>query len=243
MASIQAILNGERDPHKLAELRHQRCHKSEEEIAEELTEPWREDHLFSLKQSVKMYEVIEERIGEYDKEILRQLGEMEKPELKGQEAPELKNRHKAQNIRRHGEEEVRQACFRMSGVDLTTIDCIRVQAMQVMLSEYGPDLSRFATERNFASHVLLVPHQATSGGKPVKKRKREGASSRTAAVLRMAAVSQRHAETALGALYRRIARRLGSDTAVFVTARRIAHLIYRALRWGQPYVDEGAAPL
>ena len=95
MAIIQAILSGERDPHKLAELRDIRCHKSEEEIAEELTGHWREDHLFSLRQSVKMYEAIEERIREYDKEILHQLGRMEKPELKDQQAAELKNQQKA----------------------------------------------------------------------------------------------------------------------------------------------------
>ena len=28
--------------------------------------------------------------------------------------------------------------------------------------------------------------------------------------------------------------------AVFVSARKIATLIYRLFRWGQPYVDEGA---
>ena len=31
------------------------------------------------------------------------------------------------------------------------------------------------------------------------------------------------------------------DVAVFATARKLATLIYRLLRWGQPYVDEGAA--
>jgi hypothetical protein len=29
--------------------------------------------------------------------------------------------------------------------------------------------------------------------------------------------------------------------AVFASARKLATLIYRLLRWGQPYVDEGAA--
>ena len=29
--------------------------------------------------------------------------------------------------------------------------------------------------------------------------------------------------------------------AVFATARKLATLIYRLLRWGHPYVDEGAA--
>ena len=28
---------------------------------------------------------------------------------------------------------------------------------------------------------------------------------------------------------------------MFATARKLATLIYRLLRWGQPYVDEGAA--
>jgi transposase len=74
-----------------------------------------------------------------------------------------------------------------------------------------------------------------------QKKKRNSASSRVAAALRMAALSLRHSETALGAYYRNIARRAGGDVAVFATARKLASLIYRLLRWGKPYVDEGAA--
>jgi len=80
----------------------------------------------------------------------------------------------------------------------------------------------------------------TSAGRPVKKKKRNSASSRVGAALRMAATSMRHSETALGAYYRQMARRIGGDVAVFATARKLATLIYRLLRWGQPYVDEGA---
>jgi transposase len=57
----------------------------------------------------------------------------------------------------------------------------------------------------------------------------------------MAALSLRHSNTALGAYYRHIARRTKGDVAVFATARKLATLIYRRLRWGQAYVDEGAA--
>jgi hypothetical protein len=49
-------------------------------------------------------------VGDYEKEILRKLGEMERPECRGQQAPELKNRNKAKAIRKRGEEELRQAC-------------------------------------------------------------------------------------------------------------------------------------
>jgi transposase len=242
MAILRAIVHGERDARKLAKLRDRRCHKSEEEIAEQLSGHWREDHLFSLRQGLKMYDSIQERITDYEKEILRKLAEMEREECRGQAVPPLNNPQKAKLIRKRGEEPMRQALYRMSGVDLTGIDAIGVETVQLVLSEYGPDLSRFPTEHHFVSHVTLAPHKPTSGGKPVKKhKKRGGASSRVAGGLRMAALSLRHSETALGAYYRHIARRKAGDVAVFATARKLATLIYRLLRWGQPYVDEGAA--
>lgn len=241
MAIIRAIVAGERDARRLARLRNQRCHKSEDEIAEQLSGHWREDHLFSLRQALKMYDSIQERIGEYEKEILSRLGKMEPKENAGVEAPGLNNLSKGRAIRSRGEEPLRQALFRISGADLTAIDAIGPGTAQVILSEYGPDLSRFPTEKHFASHVTLAPNKPVSGGKPVKKtRRRGGASTRVAAALRMAALSLRYSKTALGAYYRQIARRIGADVAVFATARKLATLIYRQLRWGQPYVDQGA---
>jgi len=241
LATMRAIGNGERDPRKLAQLRNRRCHKSEEEIAEQLSGHWREDHLFSLKQALKMYDAIQERIADYEKEILRKLTEMEKEERRGQQAPKLSNSQKSRTIKTRGQEPMRQALYRMSGVDLTTIDAVGVETVQAVLSEYGPDLSRFPTEKQFVQHATLAPHRPTSGGKPTKKKKRGSASTRVAGALRMAAVTLRHTETALGAYYRQIARRLGPDVAVFASARKLAILIYRLLRWGQPYIDEGAA--
>ena len=240
MAIVRAIVGGERDARKLAKLRDPRCRKSEEEIAEQLSGHWREDHLFSLRQGLKMYDSIQERIADYAKEILRKLAEMEREECRGQEVPKVKSPQKAKAIRNRGEEPMRQALYRISGVDLTGIDAIGVETVQVVLSEYGPDLSRFPTEKQFVKHVTLAPNRPTSAGKPVKKKRRNSASTRVAAALRMAATSLRHSETALGAYYRQMARRIGGDVAVFATARKLATLIYRLLRWGQPYVDEGA---
>ncbi len=56
----------------------------------------------------------------------------------------------------------------------------------------------------------------------------------------MAATSMRNSRTALGAYYRHISRHIGGDVAVFATTRELANPIYRLLRWGQAYVDEGA---
>jgi len=241
MALVRAIVNGERDPRRLAKLRDPRCHQSEEEIAEQLTGHWREDHLFSLGQALKMYDAIQERIEAYEGAILEKLRALERADCQGEEPPALKNKTKAQTIRHRGQEPLRQALYRVSGEDLTAIDALGVETVQAVISEYGPDLSIFPDEKQFVSHLRLCPHKATSGGKPVKNPKRRGsASSRVAAALRMAALSLRHSPTALGAYYRQIARHKGADVAVFATARKLATLIYRMLRWGQSYVDEGA---
>src|SRR5215472_15117716 len=95
MAILRAIVGGERDARKLAQLRHGRCSKSEQEIADQLSGHWREDHLFSLQQALKMYDAVQERIAAYEQEILRKLGEMEREEQRGQTAPPLNNTNKA----------------------------------------------------------------------------------------------------------------------------------------------------
>ena len=240
MAILRAIVAGERDTRKLAQLRDPRCRHSEEEIAEELRGHWREDHLFSLRQALQIYDAIQKTIADYDREILRKLDKMTPEERRGGPVPPVRNRQKVKSLRKRGQEPMRQALYRMSGVDMTQIDSIGVGTVEVVLSEYGPDLKRFPTEKQFISHATLAPHVPKSGGKPVKKKKRNSASTRVAAALRMAALSLRHSQSALGAYYRSISRRIGGDVAVFATARKLASVIYRLLRWGQPYADEGA---
>ena len=55
----------------------------------------------------------------------------------------------------------------------------------------------------------------------------------------MAAVTLQRSKTALGASFRHLARHKGVAVAVFATARQLARLIYRMLRYGQDYVDVG----
>ena len=110
MAILRAIVNGERDARQLAKLRNRRCHKSEEEIAEPWSGHWREDHWFSLRQALKMYDAIQERISDYEKEILQKLAAMEPEECRGPEVPKSKNPKKGRAIQSRGEEPMRQAC-------------------------------------------------------------------------------------------------------------------------------------
>jgi transposase len=62
MAIVRAIVAGERNPARLAMHRDRRCHKSEEEIARYLTGTWREEHLFNLAASLRLYDSLQETI-------------------------------------------------------------------------------------------------------------------------------------------------------------------------------------
>jgi transposase len=240
MAIIRAIVSGERDPRALASLRDCRCQKSEGRIAEELTGNWRPEHLFNLEQALKVYDQLCGVITDYDAEILRQVNSLQPPESKDSSVPPPASRAKANKFSRLGQEPMRQALYRMSGFDLTTIDGVGVDTSAVIMSELGPDLSAFPDEGHFISYLRLAPNISISAGKKVPGKFRAVTSSRVCNALRMAATSLRNSKTALGAYYRRISIRKGKSVAVFATARKLARLVYRLIRYGHAYVDTGS---
>lgn len=65
-AIISAILEGERDAHKLAALADPRVKADKETIAKALTGFWRDNHLFELKQHYEMYQFYQKQIKECD---------------------------------------------------------------------------------------------------------------------------------------------------------------------------------
>jgi hypothetical protein len=241
MRILRAIVGGERDPGKLAQLRDPGCRQSEQQIAEFLTGHWRSDHLFNLEQSLLMYDTIAERIAAHEQEIQQRMERLTPPQRKDAEAPPLPNRDKRKAMKRRHQEGKRQKLYRLVGADLTTIDGIGVETAEVIVSEYGVNVSKFSTEKEFVSHLRLAPHRPVSGGKVLKKPRKQQKGTRTAEALRNAATALKASRSALGAYFRRLARRKDSSLAVFATARKLATLVYRMLRWGQKYVDIGQA--
>lgn len=241
MAIIRAIVGGERDPAALARLRDPRCRKSPEQIARELTGNWRGEHLFNLTQALRMYDHICAIIDEYDARILSIVESLQPAGNRDLAVPDHASQSKAKSIRKRGGEPLREALYRIGGADLTSIDGISVNTSIVVLSEIGWDLSAFPDEQSFVAYLRLAPNLAVSAGKTVKAKCPSTTCTRVSAALRMAALTLRHSDTALGAYYRRIARRKGASVAVFSTARKLAQIIFRMLRYGQQYVDVGTA--
>jgi len=241
MAIVRAIVAGERDPLRLAALRDKGCKKSVEAIAEHLTGTWREEHLYNLSMALRLYDEIERTIADYDARLLGEIEALQPDDRRSESVPAHPNASKEKVIRKRGDHGLREGLWRFAGVDLTTIDGISAHSAQVILTEVGTDLNAFPSENHFVSWLRLCPRTPISGGKPLKKRRNGMGASRVAAALRMAAVCIQRSKTALGAAYRRVARHKGAAVAVFSTARKLAHYVYRLLRHGQAYTDIGEA--
>lgn len=239
LAIVRAIVAGERDPARLAAFRDRRCRKSAAEIATYLVGTWHEEHLFNLASALQLFDVIERQIAAYDERLLKAVEALQPEDRREEPVPQHPNPEKEKGLRNRGEQIVRTALWRFAGVDLTRIDGIAAGAAKIILTEVGPDLSAFPSEGHFVSWLRLCPRTPISGGKPVKKRRNGLGANRIAGALRMAANALQRTKTALGAAYRRMARRQSADVAIFATARTLAQLVYRMLRYGQDYVDIG----
>jgi transposase len=221
-------------------MRDRRCKKSEQQIAEELTGNWRVEHLFNLRQALKMYDQFCQTVGEYDAEILAYIKTLQ-PDIDDDQSvlPPI-SPSKTREIAKKGQAPMRQALYQLTGFDLTTIDGIGADTASVVLSELGFDYSAFSGENHFVSYLRLAPNLSISAGKKVPSRLKGTTTSRVGTALRMAALALRNSKTALGAFYRRISRRKGASVAVFATARKLAQIIYRLVCYGQAYIDIGA---
>lgn len=239
MAIVRAIVAGERDPAKLAEFRNGRCKKSAQDFARYLTGTWRQEHLFNLASALRLFDALEAEISAYDAHLLEELEALHAPQRQDDAVPPHPNPAKEKALRSRGQQRVRTALWRLTGVDLTRIDGVSAGTAQVVVTEVGPEVTAFPSENHFVSWLRLCPRTPISGGKPLKKRPNGLGANRIAGVLRMAATSLQRSKTALGAYFRRVARKKGGAVAVFATARKLACLIYRMLRYGHDYLDIG----
>ena len=243
-AILAAILNGERDPYRLADLKHERVQASREEVARSLEGNWREDVLFELQQAVDSYQFAHRQMQECDRKLESYLASLPTriPEAASQPAPAAKKVRKAKKPRGNAPAlDLKSELKRICGVDLTSIDGIDVMTAQTVISEIGTDMSRFPTENDFASWLGLTPSEPLSGGKIVGRGRRK-VQNRAASALRMAASTLLNSKSYLGGRYRHLRRQLPTlAAAVKAMAHYLALLIYRLLTKGQDWVDRGAA--
>jgi transposase len=233
MAIIGAILAGERDGAKLADFANYRCKSDAAEFAKALEGTWRPEHLFALRQAFDLYAFHHKQITECDRRIEEEL-KKQPPRGEGSPPPKKPKCGKKAGALRF---DATGPLFKALGVDLTEIEGIDVGTALVILAEIGVDVSKFPTEKAFASWLGLCPRTDRSNKKEKKRSARKG-KNRVGIALRLSARTLHNSKTALGSFLRRMKSRLGMMGAITATAHKLARLVYRIMKYGREYVKQ-----
>lgn len=233
MAILGAIVGGERDPRRLAELRNYRVRRSGDEYVAALTGDWRDEHLFCLRQAWTCYHQLQEHIAECDREIERICASF----VALDSLPELEP---AKN--RKQDTELRRVLFRSLGVDLSAMAGMSPASVLAIVSETGKDMTKWPTADHFVSWLRLCAANRITGGR-VKDSRTLPTRNRAAEVFRKCAETMARSQSFFGAFYRRMRARKGGAYAVVATAAKMARVFYLLLRTRTPYREVGAAHL
>jgi transposase len=241
---IEAILEGERDPVTLAKLRHATVKSSESELAKALEGTWEPAHLFALRQSYECYKFLQGQLVQCDQEIEQYMAALSSNTTDDTTKPQSVTAGKTQSRKSKPKKnqphfDLRSEQIRVVGVDLTAVPGLDVMTVQMILTECGISVEAFPSEKHFTSWLGLCPNNRKTGGAICSRRTRK-VNNRLATALRVAAYGMSRSQTAIGAYYRRIRSRVGAPKAITATARKLACIIYRMLKYGEEYVERGA---
>jgi len=236
---IRAIVDGERDPQKLAQFRNTHCAHSEADIAKALHGNYRPEHLFMLQQALQLFDFYNQQLDACDQEIEKLYSQF-KPRLKADQPLEPPKPDKPRSLSKNSPDfPLRNALYQLAGVDLTRVDGLDVLTVQTILSETGVDMTPWQTDKHFASWLGLCPYNDKTGGKVIKRGSKK-TKNRANTALRIAAQGVSNSNSALGAFYRRMRARHGPPKAITATAHKIARIIYSMLKYQREYLDPGA---
>ena len=247
---LRAIIDGERDPQRLASFRHRRVKASADTIAASLEGTWREEHLFALEQAMQRYDFLEQQLEDCEARMTAQIDSLTPPDDSTgggtvDETPVAAVSPTTASKTSRGtksvvsnEKAMSQALHEMMGVDLTAIPTIGVNTTLVIASEIGPDFSAFPSVQHFCSWLGVAPGTRISGGKPLPGRAHKVVNP-VAQALRMAAMTARSSQTFIGAKHRARLARKDKPVAITATARELACLIYLMITRGEEYVEQG----
>ena len=239
MEIIEAIVGGQRDPVKLAQLRDPRIKADEETIAKSLRGHWRKEHIFELTQALELYRFYHAKIAECDREIETHLERFEDRSTGGPPAAKSGRKRIKGNAPRF---DVWTHLNQMTGVDLTRIDGVDAYTALKVISEIGTDMTKWPSAKHFASWLGLSPNNRITGGRVISSKTKASANrARRHCVWRPTRCIAPTVPWAPSCAARKSnwARQRPS-----ATAHKLALIVYSMLRYGhrygQGYVDAGA---
>ena len=153
MASLRRILDGERHPVKLAQLRNPPITSSEAEIVKARGRDSREEHLFGLRQAHTAYTDVQRQIRACDRELERRLRQLKKRIAATQVLlpPSTLAHKQPQRNEFVFAGDARTYMYELFGVDLTQGPGVQATSILILLTEIGADGRKWKTARHVTS--------------------------------------------------------------------------------------------
>lgn len=228
LAILRAIVAGERDPVRLAQLRNPACKSSEDQIAKALTGTWRDEHLFVLQQALALFDYYTALVAQCDAQIAQQFATM-RPRFASDDGTVPKANKPRSKSKNKPNLNARAEVKRLVGIDLTQVTGLSSSLVLTIVSEIGTDMAKWPTVKHFAAWLGLAPRNDVSGGKVLRSRVLKTVNRATQA-FRQAAQSVARSDSAFGAYFRRMRAKVGPQQATVATAHKIARVVYHLLK-------------
>lgn len=213
---IEAMIEGVRNPFKLAELADRGIKAPPKVLYDALHGRLTEHHRFMLRLFLGQYDALAASIVAIDQEVDALVTRMDAEVAAG------------------------QATFRSLIILLCTMPGIGTLAATVILAEIGRDMSRFPTAGHLVAWAGLCPGQNESAGKRKSSRLRKGAPWLKTILVQCAWAASRKKDSYYKAQFNRLRAKHGPKKAICAVAASMLTAIYHMLKDGTEHQDLGA---
>lgn len=234
IAIIEAILRGERKPENFIPYVDARIKADKQILLNSLEGNWRKEHLATLKISYEMYQIFQQKIIVCENEIAETLQEYVAAKNDGVIEPIIetqKKKSKNQPIF-----DTRVYLKKIHGIDVMEIFGISETGALEILAETGTDMNKWQNEDKFVSWLNLCPNNKISGGKLISSTRLKKKSNQASQAFRIAANSLQRSNNWLGDYFRRMKTKGGNKYAIVATARKLAIIYYKMVRYKKEFV-------
>jgi transposase len=232
-AILAALLAGRADPATMAELAKGRMRTKIPLLEQALTGLMRDHHRRLLALPWAHIDFLDEQIDTLSADITRSLMTLT-PGVPPTPTPEADGNPGASDA------STAPLSFTRAVSVLDTIPGVDQRGAELLVAEWGTDMTRFGTAARLAAWTGVAPGNDESAGKQRSGKTRQGNRALRTGLTQMAHAATRTKGTYLSALYHRLAARRGKKRAIIAVAHAIVVSAFHMLSRHEPYQELGA---
>jgi transposase len=232
-AILAALLAGRADPATMAELAKGRMRTKIPLLEQALTGLMRDHHRRLLALQLAHVDFLDEQIDTLSADITRSLTTLEPG------APPPPRAEAADGNPGASDTPTEPLSFTRAVSVLDTIPGVDQRGAELLVAEWGTDMTRFGTAARLAAWTGVAPGNDESAGKQRSGKTRQGNRALRTGLTQMAHAATRTKGTYVSALYHRLAARRGKKRAIIAVAHSLVVSAFHMLSRHEPYHELG----